>query len=44
MELTTEARINRLLDQLENPNLQQIDIDKLRDKIAFLKALEDDEQ
>ena len=38
--MNVEARIERLLDQLENSNLTQVEIDKIKSKVAILQSLE----
>lgn len=37
--LEIEARVKRLLDQLENPNLSVTEIDRIKSKIEFLVGL-----
>lgn len=37
---TTEERIERLLDQLENPGLTEPEIERIKLKIEYLRQLE----
>lgn len=39
---TIKERIEKYLDQLENPNLRQHEVDALKDKIKFLQSLDED--
>ena len=36
---TVDARITRLLNQLEDPDLDQEEIDKIKSKIGFIESL-----
>lgn len=40
MTPTIQERIEKLLDQLENPHLTEVEIQKIERKIATLKKLE----
>lgn len=35
-----EARVERLLNQLENPNLTEREVEKIQNKIAFLQGMQ----
>lgn len=35
-----DTRVERLLDQLENPNLSEQEIARIKSKIEFLKGLQ----
>ena len=41
MTPTNQERIERLLDQLENPHLSEVEIQRIERKIEMLKKLKD---
>lgn len=38
---SNEDRIEKLLDQLENPHLNAVEIERIQKKIEFIKSLDE---
>lgn len=42
MDYDIDARINRLLNQLEQPDLEDYKVESIKDKIQFLQSLKEE--